>query len=92
MNHVSPVNHPESALSGSTIEAMIDRTKDLGLNYFACTDNGYLSGVLKGYKYAKEKDIKLIAGIELFFKDDSCKIIEGTESERIKYFKIVVHA
>ena len=72
MNYISPVNHPESALSGSTIESMIDRTKDLGLTHFACTDNGYLSGILKGYTYAKKKDIKFIAGIELFFKDDNC--------------------
>lgn len=92
MNHISPCNHPESPLSGSTVESMIDRTKELGLDYFAITDNGYLSSVLKGYTYAQENKIKVIAGVELFFRDDNCDIIRNTPSERIKYFKIIVHA
>lgn len=92
MNHISPCNHPESYLSGSTVESMIDRTKELGLNYFAITDNGHLSSVLRGYMYAKESQIKIIAGIELYFKDDDCEIIKNTPSEQIKYFKIILHA
>jgi len=91
VNYISPVNHPESPLSGSTIESMVDRAKELGLGYFACTDNGSLSAILKGYTYAKKKDIKFIAGFELYFKDDQCPIIEGTPSEQIKYFKLVIH-
>ena len=91
MNHISPANHPESALTGSTVEAMIDRTKALGLDYFAITDLGYLTSVLKGYMYGESEKVKIIAGVELFFKDDDCDIIKGTESEQIKYFKIIVH-
>jgi DNA-directed DNA polymerase III PolC len=92
LNHISPCNHPESALTGSTVEAMIDRTKSLGLDYFAITDLGYLTSVLKGYMYGESEKVKIIAGVELFFKDDNCDIIRGTESEQIKYFKIIVHA
>ncbi len=92
MNHISPVNHPESALSGSTVESMIDRAKELGAKYFASTDQGMMLSSLKGYTHAKKKDIKFIAGIELFFKDKNCEIIKGTPSENIKYFKIIVHA
>ena len=92
MNHISPSNHPESVLSGSTVEAMIDRTKELGLDYFAITDHGYLTSVLKGYMYGEKVGVKIIAGIELFFKDDECEIIKNTPSEQIKYFKIIVHA
>ena len=92
MNYISPSNHPESALTGSTVEAMIDRTKELGLDYFAITDLGYLTSVLKGYMYGEAEKVKIIAGVELFFKDDNCDIIKGTESEAIKYFKLVVHA
>ena len=92
MNHISPCNHPESALSGSTVESMIDRTKELGLKYFAITDHGYLTSVLKGYMYGEKEKIKIIAGVELFFKDDECEIIKNTPSEQIKYFKIIVHA
>jgi DNA-directed DNA polymerase III PolC len=71
---------------------MIKRTKDLGLDYFAITDHGYLTSILKGYMYAKEQKIKVIAGVELFFKDENCEIIKNTPSEKIKYFKIIVHA
>ena len=92
MNYISPANHPESNLSGSTVEAMIDRTKELGLNYFAITDNGHLSSILKGHMYGEKNGIKIIAGIELFFKDNNCEIIKNTPSEKIKYFKIIVHA
>lgn len=91
-NYVSPCNHPESYLSGSTIESMIDKTKDLGLEYFACTDNGTLTSVLKAISYGKKKGVKVIPGVELFFKDNECEIIQNTPSEAIKYFKIVVHA
>lgn len=91
-NFISPVNHPESYLSGSTTESMIDRAKELGLSYFAATDNGHLTSIIKAYKYAQKKNIKLIAGIELFFKDDNCDIIKNTPSENIKYFKLVLHA
>lgn len=86
------MNHPESQLSGSTIESMIDRTKDLGLEYFASTDQGFLTSTLKGYMHAKKKGVRFIAGIELFFKDKDCDIVKGTPSENIKYFKIAVHA
>ncbi|MHA1675942.1 MAG: PHP domain-containing protein, partial [Candidatus Njordarchaeales archaeon] len=92
MNHISPVNHPESALSGSTIESMIDKAVSLSNTHFAATDHGYLTSILKGYSYSKKKDIKFIAGIELYFKDSDCPIIKNTPSEQIKYFKIVVHA
>lgn len=92
MNHISPVNHPESYLTGSTVESMIDRTKELGLSYFPITDHGYLTSVLKGHIYGEKVGVKVIAGVELFFKDDDCDIIKNTASEQIRYFKIVVHA
>lgn len=90
-NFISPCNHAESRFTGSTIETMIDRSKSLGVEYFACTDPGSLNSILKGYAYAKKRDIKFIAGIEIFFRDDSCDIARGTESEKIKYFKLLIH-
>ena len=83
MIFINPANHPESYLSGSTIESMINKTKELGIPYFACTDHNNLTSVLKGYNYSKEKDIKFIAGVELFFKD---------KEDPFKYSKIIVHA
>ncbi len=92
LNYISPVNHPESYLTGSTVESMIDRTKELGLRYFAITDHASLCAVLKGYMYGKKKGVKIIAGVELFFKDNNCPFIKNTAAEQIKYYKIVVHA
>ena len=98
-NFISTCNHPESYLTGSTVESMINRTKELGVSYFAITDNGHLSSILKGYMYCTKENkenpdhqINLIAGIELFFKDEDCEIIQNSKSEYIKYFKILVHA
>ncbi len=92
MNYISPCNHPESQLTASTIETMIDKSIELGLNYFAITDIGYMSAVLKGYMYGKKKDHKIIPGVEIFFKDNNCPIIKNTPSEKIKYFRLIVHA
>jgi len=90
-NHISPCNHPESYLSGSTVESMIDRSKELGCPYFAVTDHGTLASIIRAYIYCKEEGVKLIPGIELFFKDSDCDLARNTESEKIKYFKIIVH-
>lgn len=92
MNHISPCNHPESSLTGSTIESMIDRTKELGLEYFAATDIGNTASIIRGYTYAKKKDVKLIPGVEIIFKDSACEIASDTESGQIRYFKMIVHA
>lgn len=92
MAYVSPVNHPESHLSGSTIESMIDRHVELGLGYFACTDVGNLKSIIRGYNYANKKNIKFIAGVELLFKDPDCDITKDTPSKDFKYSRFVVHA
>ena len=92
MNHISPCNHPESSLTGSTIEAMIDRSKELGLGYFSATDTGGMASVIRGYMYAKKKGVKLIPGVEIIFKDSSCEIASDTESGTIRYFKVIIHA
>ncbi len=92
LNHISSCNHPESAYTGSTIESMIDRTKELGIPYFAISDHGTLISILKSYNYASKHDMKIIPGVELYFKDDECKIIQNTPSQQIKYFKIIIHA
>lgn len=88
-NFVSPCNHPESYLSGSTVQSMIDKTAELGIPYFACTDHGALTAVLKAFNYCKKsknpdvKNIQVIPGIELYFKD---------KQDPFKYSKIIIHA
>lgn len=91
-NFVSPTSHPSSYLTGSTVESMIDKSKELNTGYYVCTDNGYLTNTLKAYNYAKKKDLKLIAGCELYFIDQNCDIIRGTKAEKIRYRTITVHA
>lgn len=92
INYISPCNHPESPLSGSTVESMIDKTKELGIDYFAVTDLGNLSSIVRAYTYGEKKGVKIIPGIEIVFKDSDCPIIEDTESEQIKYYKFIIHA
>lgn len=91
-NYLSPGNHPDSFLSGATIESMVEHTKKMGLEYFSCTDHGYLTGAVKSYNIAKKKKLKPIIGIELYFKDNHCNICQNTPSEKIKYFKCIVNA
>ena len=91
-NFISAINHPESPQSGSTLESMMDKSKSLGLPYFAVTDNGYFNSVLKAYMYGKKKDIKIIAGVDAYFKDFNCEIAQNTPAENIKYYKVVLHA
>jgi DNA polymerase III alpha subunit len=92
LNYVSASNHPDSSLSGTTVESMINRAKDLGLKHIAITDLGYMSAILKAYMYGEKKGVRIIPGVELIFKDINCPLSANTESERIKYFKIIVHA
>jgi DNA polymerase III alpha subunit len=91
-NFVSAINHPESPWSGSTIESMINRSKKLGCEYFSVTDNGYFNSVLKSYMYGKEEKIKIIAGVDAYFRDRNCPIVKNTPAENIKYYKIILHA
>lgn len=89
---ISPSNKPESPLSGSTTETMINHAKKLGKTHFALADNGYLLSALKTYMYCEKQGIKPILGVEVYFKDSNCSFTQNTESERIKYFKLILHA
>jgi len=91
-NFVSAINHPESLLSGSTIESMINKAKFLNNKYFAVTDNGYFNSVLKAYMYGKKEGVKVIPGVDAYFRDRSCPIIKNTPAENIKYYKVILHA
>ena len=91
-NFVSAINHPESLLSGSTIESMINKAKFLNNKYFAVTDNGYFNSVLKAYMYGKKEGVKVIPGVDAYFRDRSCPVIKNTPAENIKYYKVILHA
>mgnify|MGYP002783848718 CR=1 FL=1 len=90
----SPHTHPESPISGSTVEGMIDRAEKLGRKYFSYTDFSYMTSIYRGYLYIekKKKNLKYIPGLEIFFKDASCPIIKGSKAEKAKYFKLTLYA
>jgi len=101
---VSPHTHPESPISGSTVESMIDRAVELGRTHFAYTDPAYMTSLFRAYEYSKKYDGKpdkngnptpklgFIAGLEIFFKDKNCEIVKKTKAEKAAYFKLTLYA
>lgn len=53
MISISPHCHPESAWTGSTVEALVGRAKEMGRTHFSYTDLGHLSSCLKAYGFCK---------------------------------------
>jgi DNA polymerase III alpha subunit len=88
---VSPHTHLESPLTGSTIATMVDRAKELGRTHICHTDHGHLSSCFKTYLKAKEKGLKFIPGLEIYFKDSECPFASGTGVERCKYFTATIY-
>lgn len=84
-------HRPSSELTASTLESMVDKNIQLGCAYFATADVGNMMSTLKGYSYTTKKGIKFIPGVEIFFKDNNCDIIKNTNSEQIKYFKLLIY-
>ena len=101
---VSPHTHPESPISGSTVESMIDQAARLGRTHFAYTDPAYMTSLFRAYEYSKKYDGKpdkkgnpvpklgFIPGLEIFFKDKSCDIVKNTKAEKASYFKLTLYA
>lgn len=87
--------HPSSMDSGSTVEAIISRCKelqkDLPVQYATTTDHGFMGDCFKFYDICKKKKVKPILGVEGYFKDTECDISNGTESEKVKYFHVILH-
>ncbi|MEK7452673.1 MAG: DNA polymerase III subunit alpha [Patescibacteria group bacterium] len=48
------------------IEALIKKTKELGMDSIALTDHGYMYGIIEFYKTAKKLGIKPIIGVEIY--------------------------
>jgi DNA-directed DNA polymerase III PolC len=96
---ISPHAHIESPLTGSTIADMLHRAKELGRTHFFFADHGHLSSALKVARVMKDEEkrlktklgLKLIPGIEIYFKDINCPIIAGTKLDRCKYFSLTLY-
>lgn len=102
---VSTHTHPESPISGSTVEAMVDRAAKLGRTHFSYTDPGYMTSLFRAYNYCKDKytgkpdkkgntnpKLGFIPGIEIFFKDPTCDIVKNTKADSASYFKLTLYA
>ena len=88
----SPHLFPESALTGSTLAAMVKRSADLGRTHFTCGDSGHMGSCMKAYGMAKKSKLKPILGISFFFKDPKCGFTVGTAADRCKYFSSAIYA
>lgn len=95
----SPHLHVESPLTGSTIADMLKRAKDLGRTHVFCADHGHLSSALKISRVMKDEEkrlkikfgLKLVPGIEIYFKDLVCSIVVGSPADRCKYFSATLY-
>lgn len=95
---LSPHAHVESPLTGSTIADMLMRAKNLGRTHFFFADHGHLSSALKVTRVMKDEEkklkikfnLKIIPGIEIYFKDSDCPIIGSTPVNRCKYFTATI--
>jgi DNA polymerase III alpha subunit len=87
---ISPHTHCETAMTGSTIGKLVGQAAKLGRSHFSYTDHNTFSGLYKAYNAAKKKGMGFIPGVELYFMDDNCDIIQNTYSQFFKYFKITV--
>lgn len=87
--------HPSSIDSGSTVEAIVGRCKelqkDLPVQYATITDHGFMGDCFKFYDVCKKKKVKPILGVEGYFKDPECDLSKGTDSEKVKYFHVILH-
>jgi len=54
---------------GSSIQALVDRAKEVGYDSLALTDHNGLYGAIRFYKYAREVGIKPIIGAEMTMED-----------------------
>jgi len=89
---VSPHTHPESPISGSTVDNLIKRAKMLGRSHFSYTDVGTMTSLLLAYKGATKAGMGFIPGIEIYFKDPDCPIVKFTKANKVRYYKTTLYA
>jgi DNA polymerase III alpha subunit len=75
-NFPSPHCHVQSLDTGSTPEAFADREVELGTGTLTATDHGTLAACRRVYDLAREKNLTPVLGVEGYFRDDDCPILE----------------
>lgn len=88
-NFVTPHSHPQSFDSGSKPEEMAKREVELGTGFITVTDHGSLEAnriiydlCAPGGKFHGK--LTPIMGLEGYFRDDNCKILEGLGAPKNK--------
>jgi DNA-directed DNA polymerase III PolC len=89
---VSAHTMPESYLTASTLQSLLEKATELKREYFVCSDIGYLHASYKSYTACKKAKLKPILGVQLYFKDPLCPIIGGTAADRCRYFMFTAYA
>jgi len=80
-----------SLLDGlSTIDEILKRTQELGMDAVALTDHGNLYGAIEFYRKAKEHNIKPILGCELYLAPRS--LYDKDPAKDSEYFHLLVLA
>ena len=84
------VHSEYSLLDGaSTIESLVSRTKELGMDSIAITDHGAMYGVVDFYKEAKKKGIKPIIGCEVYMAKNSMTEREGSKDREASHLVLL---
>lgn len=104
-NFISPHVHVDSLDSASTPEAFANRELELETGALTVTDHGTLQATRKIYDLTKDKkkpygSLIPILGIEAYFRDDNCPILQaagvpknekGTYLDFFKYGHLTLH-
>lgn len=69
MSLISVHTHIETSITASIMSDFIAKAKALGRTHVAYTDIGLMTGLYKFYKMADKAGLKIIPGIEVYFKD-----------------------
>src|SRR5882757_7669380 len=69
-------SHPASLDSASTPEAFAEREVELGSGVLCCTDHGSMAAIQQVVATAKKHKLIAAPGLELYFRDDSCPILQ----------------
>lgn len=99
-NFPSPHCHVQSLDTGSTVEAFVAREVELGTGTITATDHGSLAACRDIYDLGRKKQLTPILGLEAYFRDDDCPILqragavkdaEGKLVEFMKYAHVTLH-
>ena len=85
-------NHSQYSVlqATSSIEKIIDKTKELGMSAVAITDLGNMFGAFKFSKLAKKHKIKKIIGSEFFISEERKKTKFTREKKDIRHNQVLI--